>query len=104
MSASALQAQGLRVQFGPHEVLRGIELTVPYGLWTVIVGANGHLFSASFHGNPLLTGGGFGPEASIFTLVLLAIWGVIFSVWLRGVKYPNPAAVLRQPPPSQNVN
>ncbi len=66
--------------------------------------ANGHLFSASFPGNPLLTGGGFGPEASIFTLVLLAIWGVIFSVWLRGVKYPNPAAVLRQPPPSQNVN
>src|SRR6202451_1537932 len=43
--------------------------------------ANGHLFSASFHGNPWLTGGGFGPEASIFTLVLLAIWGVIFSVW-----------------------
>ena len=57
--------------------------------------ANGHLFNASFHGNPLLTGGGFGPEASIFTLVLLAIWGVIFSVWLRGVRYPNPAAVQR---------
>ncbi|MGA7315350.1 MAG: type II CAAX endopeptidase family protein [Silvibacterium sp.] len=55
--------------------------------------ANGHLFNASFYGNSLLTGGGFGPEASIFTLVLLAIWGVIFSVWLRGVKYPNPAAV-----------
>jgi membrane protease YdiL (CAAX protease family) len=51
--------------------------------------ANGHLFDASFHGNPLLTGGGFGPEASIFTLVLLAIWGVIFSLWLRGVKYPR---------------
>ena len=57
--------------------------------------ANGHLFSASFHGNLWLTGGGFGPEASIFTLVLLAIWGVIFSVWLRGVSYPNPAAVQR---------
>ena len=56
---------------------------------------DGHLFSASFHGNPWLTGGGFGPEASIFTLVLLAIWGVIFSVWLRGVRYPNPAAVQR---------
>lgn len=55
--------------------------------------AFGHLFDSSFHGNPFLTGGGFGPEASIFTLVLLAIWGVIFSVWLRGVKYPNPAAV-----------
>jgi hypothetical protein len=57
--------------------------------------ANGHLFNASFHGNPWLTGGGFGPEASIFTLVLLAIWGVIFSVWLHGVRYPNPAAVQR---------
>ena len=49
--------------------------------------ANGHLFSASFHGSPLLTGGGFGPEASVFTLVLLTIWGVIFSLWLRGVRY-----------------
>ncbi|MGA7461970.1 MAG: CPBP family intramembrane glutamate endopeptidase, partial [Candidatus Korobacteraceae bacterium] len=55
--------------------------------------ANGHLFNASFHGNLLLTGGGFGPEASIFTLALLAIWGVIFSVWLRGAKYPNPEAI-----------
>jgi membrane protease YdiL (CAAX protease family) len=59
--------------------------------------ANGHLLTASFHGNPLLTGGGFGPEASIFTLVLLAIWGVVFSVWLRGVRYPNPATVQQQP-------
>jgi uncharacterized protein len=57
--------------------------------------ANGHLFTASFHGNRLLTGGGFGPEASIFSLVMLVIWGVIFSVWLRGVRYPNPAAVQR---------
>ena len=57
--------------------------------------ANGHLFTAGFHGSLLLTGGGFGPEASIFTLVLLTIWGVIFSVWLRGVRYPNPAALRR---------
>jgi uncharacterized protein len=55
--------------------------------------ANGHLFTASFHGSTLLTGGGFGPEASIFTLVLLAIWALIVSLWLRGVKYPNPSAV-----------
>jgi uncharacterized protein len=55
--------------------------------------SNGHLFAATFHDNPLLTGGGFGPEASIFTLVLLTIWGMIFSVWLREVKYPNPAAI-----------
>ncbi len=58
--------------------------------------ANGHLFEAHFHGSVLLTGGGFGPEASIFNLVLLAMWGVIFSVWLRGVRYPNPAAVQQQ--------
>ncbi|HZP24888.1 MAG TPA: CPBP family intramembrane glutamic endopeptidase, partial [Terriglobales bacterium] len=45
--------------------------------------ANGHLLNATFHGHPLLTGGGFGPEASIFTLLMLAIWGVIFSFWLR---------------------
>jgi uncharacterized protein len=62
--------------------------------------AVGHLFGGSFHGNALLTGGGFGPEASIFSLVLLAIWGVIFSLWLRGVKYPNPAAVRRPQRPS----
>ena len=55
--------------------------------------ANGHLFTASFHGSALLTGGGFGPEASIFTLVLLTMWGVVFSVWLRGVRYPNPEAI-----------
>jgi membrane protease YdiL (CAAX protease family) len=64
--------------------------------------ANGHLFTAGFHGNSLLTGGGFGPEASIFTLILMALWGVILSVWLRGVRYPDPAAV--QQLPSQNVN
>jgi uncharacterized protein len=57
--------------------------------------ANGHLLNAGFHGNALLTGGGFGPEASLFTLVMMVIWGVIFSVWLRGVRYPNPAAVRR---------
>jgi membrane protease YdiL (CAAX protease family) len=64
--------------------------------------ANGHLFTADFHGNSWLTGGGFGPEASIFTLVLLTLWGVIFSVWLRGVRYPDLAAVQQQP--SHNVN
>jgi uncharacterized protein len=58
--------------------------------------ANGHLFTADFHGNALLTGGGFGPEASILTLILLAVWGVIFSVWLREVGYPDPAAVQPQ--------
>jgi uncharacterized protein len=73
-----------------------------YGVTDSGYRANGRLFTAGFHGNSLLTGGGFGPEASIFTLVLLALWGVIFSVWLRGVRYPNQAAVQQQP--GQNVN
>ncbi len=64
-----------------------------YGLQDAGFAAGGHLFNARVHGNALLTGGGFGPEASIFNIILLVIWGVIFSVWLRGVKYPNPAAV-----------
>jgi len=24
---------------------------------------------------------------------VLVIWGIVFTMWLRGVKYPNPAAV-----------
>jgi uncharacterized protein len=61
--------------------------------------ANGHLLEARFHGSTLLTGGAFGPEASLFTLILLAIWGVIFSLWLRGVKYPS-VGMLHQPRPA----
>jgi len=68
-----------------------------YGLQDAGFPAVGHLFHARIHGSILLTGGAFGPEASIFNLVLLALWGVIFSVWLRGVRYPNPGAV-QQPP------
>jgi len=64
-----------------------------YGLQDGGFAAVGHLLSGSVHGNPLLTGGSFGPEASILNLVLLAIWGVIFSVWLRGVRYPNQEAI-----------
>jgi hypothetical protein len=66
-----------------------------YGVPSSGFPAVGHLFHSSLHGNPLLTGGDFGPEASIFNLVLLAIWGVVFSVCLRGVRYPNPDAVRR---------
>jgi uncharacterized protein len=57
--------------------------------------ADGHLLNASFRGNPLLSGGAFGPEASIFSLLMLASWVVIFSVWFRGVRYPNPDAIRR---------
>jgi membrane protease YdiL (CAAX protease family) len=55
----------------------------------------GHLFNSTFHGPVTLTGGTFGPEGSWPNIVLLVIWGIGFSVWLRGVKYPNPAAVAR---------
>jgi len=64
-----------------------------YGLQDAGFPAVGHLFEGHVHGSVLLTGGAFGPEASIFNLVMLAAWGLIFSVWLRGVRYPNPAAV-----------
>lgn len=87
---------------GIHAALSWAELYF-YGVTDSGYRANGHLFTAGFHGNPWLTGGGFGPEASIFTLVLMAIWGVILSVWLRGVRYPNPAAVQRQPLQNESV-
>jgi membrane protease YdiL (CAAX protease family) len=48
-----------------------------------------HLLNASFHGPAWLTGGTFGPEAGWPNAALIVIWGIIFSVWLRGVKYPR---------------
>jgi len=54
---------------------------------------NPHFLSASLHGPTLLTGGTFGPEGSLPNLILLTIWAVGFSLWLRGVKYPNPEAI-----------
>ena len=54
---------------------------------------HGHLLNASFHGPVWLTGGTFGPEASWPNIALLMIWWFIFSTWLRGVRYPNPAAI-----------
>jgi membrane protease YdiL (CAAX protease family) len=59
-----------------------------------------HFLHASFHGADWLTGGTFGPEASLPSLALLAIWGIGFSFWLKGVKYPNPAAI---PDPRRSV-
>jgi membrane protease YdiL (CAAX protease family) len=57
-----------------------------------------HLLNSSFHGPKWLTGGDFGPEASVPSLALLILWIVFFSVALRGVKYPNPAALKNAPP------
>jgi membrane protease YdiL (CAAX protease family) len=61
--------------------------------------AQGHLLNASLHGSAWLTGGTFGPEASVIELIVLAIWWLGFSAWLHGVKYPNPAAI---PDPLRN--
>ena len=63
-----------------------------YGIPSSGLVGHGHLLGATFHGPVWLTGGTFGPEASWPNIALLVIWCVIFSAWLRGVKYPNPAA------------
>jgi iron complex transport system ATP-binding protein len=41
MSQVALRAQNIRVNLGNHEVLHGIDLSLPQGKWTSIVGPNG---------------------------------------------------------------
>jgi hypothetical protein len=50
--------------------------------------AAGRLLATAFRGPVWLTGGSFGPEASAVNLLLLAAWGLGFSRWLHGVKYP----------------
>jgi len=52
----------------------------------------GHLFQGSFHGSAWLTGMPFGVEAGWPNVALLLIWWILFSKWLRGVKYPKSAA------------
>jgi membrane protease YdiL (CAAX protease family) len=64
-----------------------------YGVPASGQSAQGHFLSASFHGPVWLTGGVFGPEASWLNLAVIAIWAIGFSLWLTGVKYPNPAAL-----------
>jgi membrane protease YdiL (CAAX protease family) len=64
-----------------------------YGVPSSGQSAHGHFLSANFHGPVWLTGGAFGPEASWLNVVVLALWGIGFSLWLRGVKYPNPSAI-----------
>ena len=64
-----------------------------YGVPSSGQSAQGHFLSANFHGPDWLTGGAFGPEASWLNLLVMGLWGIGFSLWLRRVKYPNPAAV-----------
>lgn len=53
----------------------------------------GHLFNARFSGPAWLTGGTVGPEGSWLCVALLVILWVIFALWLREAKYPDPAAL-----------
>ena len=41
--------------------------------------APGHLLSSSFHGNPWLTGGPIGPEASVLVFILIGMMWVLFD-------------------------
>lgn len=54
----------------------------------------GHLFSAKFSGPAWLTGGTVGPEGSWLCVALIVVLFVIFAVWLRDVKYPDPEALV----------
>jgi membrane protease YdiL (CAAX protease family) len=58
-------------------------------------GFAGHprFLNANLHGPAWLTGGTFGPEASVPAMIMLALWGLGFALFLREVKYPNPAAI-----------
>jgi uncharacterized protein len=53
---------------------------------------NWHLFQGSFHGPAWLTGMPFGVEAGWPNVALLLIWWILFSRWLREVKYPKSGA------------
>jgi len=50
-----------------------------------------NLFNSSFSGPTWLTGGGVGPEASIFTPLTLLVIGILFSRVYRENRYPGKA-------------
>lgn len=59
--------------------------------------APGHLFNSKLAPQPVwLTGGSVGPEGSWLCLALLVLLWIVFAVWLRDVKYPDPAAISNQ--------
>jgi len=66
-------------------------LTYFYGVPDSGYAAKGHLFNPTFTGPAWLTGGTAGPEGSWLSLALLAILWIIFSLWLRGKRYPSPS-------------
>lgn len=69
-----------------------------FGLPSSGFAGQGHLFNGSFHGPTWLTGAEFGVEASVPSLILLALWAVGFAIWKRGNRYPNLEAGASQPP------
>lgn len=58
-----------------------------YGVPDSGIPAYHNLFSSSFAGPPWLTGGSVGPEASVFTPVVLAIVAILFTRAYRENKY-----------------
>jgi uncharacterized protein len=64
-----------------------------YGVPDSGLAAKGHLFNSTFAGPAWLTGGSVGPEGSWLCLALLVILWIIFPLWLREKKYPNPDAI-----------
>jgi len=64
-----------------------------YGVPDSGLAAKGHLFNPAFAGPAWLTGGSVGPEGSWLSIPLLVILWIIFALWLREKKYPNPDAM-----------
>jgi uncharacterized protein len=64
-----------------------------YGVPDSGYAAKGHLFNPTFTGPEWLTGRSAGPEGSWLSIALLVILWIIFSLWLRQKKYPNPEAL-----------
>jgi hypothetical protein len=48
----------------------------------------GHLFNGNFVGPRWLTGGSVGPEGSVLVTLLLVLFGLGVSAWLRETRYP----------------
>jgi uncharacterized protein len=55
--------------------------------------APGHLFNATLSGPVWLSGGTVGPEASALCIILILALLTVFSLLMRGAKYPDPAAI-----------
>jgi membrane protease YdiL (CAAX protease family) len=57
-----------------------------------------NLFNSVFHGPDWLTGGSVGPEASVFTPIVLGIVALLFSRRYRNIEY-DPYVAVREPRP-----